>query len=43
MADEGEARIRATFGSNYSRLASIKQKFDPHNLFHVNHNIRPAG
>ncbi|WP_316355680.1 FAD-binding oxidoreductase [Devosia sp.] len=42
MADEGEARVRASFGNNYARLAALKQKFDPHNLFHVNQNIRPA-
>jgi FAD/FMN-containing dehydrogenase len=43
MADEGEARVRASFGDNYPRLAALKQKFDPGNLFQVNHNIRPAG
>lgn len=43
MADEGEARVKASFGDNYPRLAALKQKFDPGNLFQVNHNIRPAG
>ncbi|HTJ59311.1 MAG TPA: FAD-binding oxidoreductase [Devosiaceae bacterium] len=42
MDDEGEARIAASFGDNYPRLASLKQKYDPGNLFHVNHNIRPS-
>jgi FAD/FMN-containing dehydrogenase len=42
MDDEGDDRVRATFGDNYPRLSAIKQQFDPHNLFHVNHNIRPA-
>ena len=42
MADEGEARIKASFGSNYPRLAELKAKFDPNNLFRVNQNIRPA-
>ncbi|HUH77084.1 MAG TPA: FAD-binding oxidoreductase [Devosia sp.] len=42
MDDEGEARLRATYGDNYPRLAALKQKFDPTNLFHVNQNVRPA-
>jgi FAD/FMN-containing dehydrogenase len=42
MDDEGDARLKATFGDNYKRLAALKKKYDPENLFHVNHNIRPA-
>lgn len=42
MMDEGEARVRATYGDNYDRLAALKNKYDPANLFHVNQNIRPA-
>ncbi len=42
MADDGAGRIKATFGANYPKLAALKQKFDPGNLFQVNHNIRPA-
>ena len=42
MDDEGEARLKASYGENYARLAALKAKFDPENLFHVNHNIRPA-
>jgi FAD/FMN-containing dehydrogenase len=42
MANDGAARIKDTFGTNYPRLASLKQKFDPQNLFKVNHNIRPG-
>jgi len=42
MMDEGEDRVRATYGKNYDRLAKIKKKYDPANLFRVNQNIRPA-
>ena len=42
MDDEGEERIQASYGDNYARLAALKAKFDPANLFHVNQNIRPA-
>ena len=42
MDDEGEARLKATYGGNYGRLAALKKKYDPGNLFHVNQNIRPA-
>ncbi|GBQ30412.1 FAD-binding oxidoreductase [Gluconacetobacter azotocaptans] len=42
MDDEGEGRIKASYGANYPHLAALKAKFDPTNLFHVNQNIRPA-
>ncbi|HSD21052.1 MAG TPA: BBE domain-containing protein, partial [Anaeromyxobacter sp.] len=42
MMEEGQERIRATYRANYERLASLKARYDPHNVFHVNQNIRPA-
>jgi FAD/FMN-containing dehydrogenase len=41
LMEEGEDRIRATYGGNYERLATIKTKYDPTNLFRLNQNIRP--
>lgn len=42
MDDEGDARLKAAYGDNYSRLAALKTKYDPTNLFQVNLNIRPG-
>lgn len=42
MMEEGQERIRATYRGNYDRLAAIKAKYDPNNLFRVNQNIQPA-
>jgi FAD/FMN-containing dehydrogenase len=42
MADEGEARVRAAYpGSTWNRLAAIKGRYDPTNLFRRNHNVPP--
>ena len=43
MMDEGQERVRATYRGNYGRLAAIKRRYDPTNLFRVNQNVEPAG
>ena len=43
IMEEGDERVRAAYGENYTRLAQVKAVYDPQNLFHHNHNIKPAG
>jgi FAD/FMN-containing dehydrogenase len=43
LSDEGEDRIRDAYpGRTWDRLAQIKARYDPTNLFHLNQNIPPA-
>ena len=42
LMDEGDDRIAGSYQSNYRRLAEVKAKYDPGNLFRVNQNIRPG-
>ena len=41
LSVEGEDAVKAAFGKNYSKLAAIKNKYDPNNFFKLNPNIRP--
>jgi FAD/FMN-containing dehydrogenase len=44
IGEEGKDRLIAGFGrENYARLAKVKAKYDPENIFHLNHNIVPDG
>ena len=43
LGDEGEALIRAAYpGTTWDRLTSIKDRYDPTNLFRLNQNVPPA-
>lgn len=41
-SDDGASRVRAAYGNNYERLVTLKNKYDPQNIFHFNNNIEPT-
>ena len=42
-ADDKSERVRASYGANYEKLAALKRKYDPNNLFKLNPNVPPEG
>jgi len=42
LGEEGAERVKASYGPNYARLATLKRKYDPGNLFRFNQNVPPA-
>ncbi|MFY9808068.1 MAG: BBE domain-containing protein, partial [Pseudonocardiaceae bacterium] len=41
LYEDNDRMVRGTFGANLDRLVAVKQRYDPTNLFRLNHNIRP--
>jgi FAD/FMN-containing dehydrogenase len=43
LGDEGPERARAAYpGETWNRLRGVKRRYDPDNVFRVNHNVPPA-
>jgi FAD/FMN-containing dehydrogenase len=42
VGDEGQDRVRSAFGDAYDKLAQVKARYDPDNVFRGNQNIVPA-
>ena len=42
LGEEGQDRVRAAYGANYERLAALKSRYDPTNLFRLNQNVTPT-
>jgi FAD/FMN-containing dehydrogenase len=40
--DEGVGGLKAAYGKKLERLATLKAKYDPTNLFRMNQNIAPS-
>jgi len=39
--EEGDQQVRSSFGDHYDKLVEVKTRWDPDNLFRLNHNVPP--
>ena len=42
MPEDETDRVSSAYGANYARLAALKAKYDPDNLFRLNQNVQPS-
>jgi len=40
LSRDDDQAVRSAHGANWQRLATLKRRFDPSNVFHFNRNIR---
>jgi FAD/FMN-containing dehydrogenase len=43
MTEDESGRTTAAYGANHARLADLKKRYDPENVFHLNQNVKPSG
>ena len=42
LGEEGDARVKASYGAAWEGLVRLKRKYDPDNVFRLNQNVNPA-